>query len=292
MVGNLKKLRRVFVVAMMLVAIVGMAQRRVTPVERNNNRTMTAAEHKMKMKELRSKGMMILGDSIVSDSVAMLTDSLKNKRMQYPRLTSVIVGANIWDPVMRMLGQDYGGIDFSAELSLWNRIFPIVELGAGWASSTPEDMNFTYKGKMSLYGKIGANYNFKFNNSPDYVALLGLRAGYSNFGYEIRDIRLTNGYWGQTQTIDILDQRSHATWGEVVLSIRVKLFGNISAGWALKYHFLFNRKINENSDPWYIPGFGTRSSRISGGLSIYYTLPLIRSKGSDAKAAAEAVAQD
>lgn len=272
------KIRIVLSVVLMLSALGGVAQRRVTPVERSNNRTLTAEEHKRKVKELKSKGLVILGDTIVSDSTAMQCDSLKSKRMQYPKLTSLIFGANIWDPVMRILGQKYGGIDFSAELSLWNRFIPIVEVGAGWADNTPEDMNFTYKGKLSLYGKLGASYNFKFNNSPDYVALLGFRAGYSNFGYEIRNIRLQNGYWNQSQTIDILNQRSHALWGEFALSIRVKIYRNISAGWALKYHFLFNHKTNENSEPWYIPGYGTRTSRISGGLSVFYTLPFSHSK--------------
>ena len=68
---------------LMLAAVVAMsAQRRVTPVERNNNRTLTAEEHKRKVKELRSKGMMIMGDTILPDSVALETDSLKAKRMQ------------------------------------------------------------------------------------------------------------------------------------------------------------------------------------------------------------------
>ena len=184
------KIRAIFAVLMLAAVVAMSAQRRVTPVERNNNRTLTAEEHKRKVKELRSKGMMIMGDTILPDNVALETDSLKAKRMQYPLLTSAIFGVNIWDPVMRIMGQKYGGIDFSAELSLWNRIIPTLEFGVGWANDTPDDMNYTYKGKLSLYGKIGANYNFKFNNSPDYCALLGLRAGYSTFGYEITNVQI------------------------------------------------------------------------------------------------------
>ncbi|MGN1245491.1 MAG: DUF6048 family protein [Muribaculaceae bacterium] len=268
------KIRALFAVLMLAAVVAMSAQRRVTPVERNNNRTLTAEEHKRKVKELRSKGMMIMGDTILPDSVALETDSLKAKRMQYPMLTSAIFGVNIWDPMMRMTGQKYGGIDFSAELSLWNRFIPTVEIGMGWANDTPEEMNYTYKCKPSVYGKIGANYNFKFNNSPDYCALLGFRAGYSTFGYEIKDVHIKNDYWQQYPVIDILDQHSHAMWGELVLSIKVKLYRNISAGWALKYHFLFNCKDNVNSRPWYIPGFGPRDSKLGIGLSVYYTLPL------------------
>lgn len=266
---------RAIAAMLLLAAVVAVhAQRRTTPVQPNNNRILTAQEHKLKVKELRAKGMMIMGDTILPDSVALQTDSLKKKHMQYPLLTSAIFGVNMWDPVMRIMGQKYGGIDFSAELSLWNRIIPSVEVGMGWAKDTPEDMNYTYRCKPAVYGKLGACYNFKFNDSPDYCALLGFRAGYSTFGYEITDVHIKNDYWGQHPVIDITDQHSNATWGEVVLQVKVKLLGNISAGWALKYHFLFGCKDNANSRPWYIPGFGTRGSKLAGGLSIYYTLPL------------------
>ncbi len=268
---------------MAAVASMAVAQRRVTPVERSTNRTMTADELKQKKKELKAQGLSIVGDSIVADSVAMELDTLKVKKMLYPRLTSVTIGANIWDPVMRLLGQKYGGMDFSAELSLWNRFIPTAELGFGWADNTPEDMNFTYKGKLALYGKLGMNYNFKFNSLPDYVAMLGFRAGYSSFSYDIKDITVHNGYWNQTEKIDILDQHSHATWGEILLAVKVKLFGNLSAGWAFKYHFLFNCKDNPNSEPWHIPGYGSRKGAVTGGFSLYYTLPLHKKKTDSVK---------
>lgn len=258
-----------------ILAVPTHAQRRVSPVVKNTNRTLTSTELAAKQKELASQGFVILGDSIVSDSIAMLeNDSIRAMYMQYPKLTSVIVGVNLWDPIMRIFGQSYGGIDFSAELSMWNRFHPIVELGVGQANSTPEDMNFTYKSNLALYGKLGLNYNFKYNNSPDYVALLGIRAGYSSFSYDIKDISLVNSYWSQSQTIDILNQKSNALWAELLLSLKVKLIGNISAGWAFRYHFLINYKKNTNSDPWYIPGFGTRESNMTGSFSLYYTIPL------------------
>lgn len=251
------------------------AQRSVTPVTPSHNRTMTTTELAAKQKELASQGYVILGDSIVSDSVAMMeNDSIRALYMQYPKLTSVIVGVNLWDPLMRLFGQSYGGIDFSAELSMWNRFHPIVEIGAGWVSSTPDDMNFTYKGDPALYGKIGMNYNLKYNNSPDYVALLGLRACYTSFSYDITDVSIVNSYWDQTKTIEILNQKSNAIWWEILVSLKVKLWQNISAGWAVRYHFLYKYKSNDNSKPWYIPGYGTRSGNMTGSFSLYYTIPL------------------
>ncbi len=249
-------------------------QRRVSPVKKSTNKVMTAEQNKAKVEELKQIGLVMLGDSIVTDSVAAsLNDSIKDRSMKYPLLTSLTIGANLWDPIMRLFGQTYGGMDFSAELSLWNRINPVVEVGFGSAKNTPEEMNFTYKGNFALYGKIGCNYNFTYNSKPEYLALLGFRLGYSNFKYSITDVTMNPGYWNENANFDILDQKSHALWGELSLNLRIKLIDNLSAGWSFKYHFLFNYKKNPTSEPWYIPGYGSRTSPISAAFSIYYTLP-------------------
>lgn len=257
-------------------------QRRVTPVKPSTNRVMTAKQNDEKIAELKSRGFVMVGDTILPDSVAArMNDTVKITRMQYPMLTSVTIGANVWDPVMRLFGQKYGGVDFSAELSLWNRIVPIVEVGFGSANSTPDEKNYTYKGNFAMYGKIGCGYNFKYNSKPDYMALVGFRVGYSNFKYSVSDVVIDNGYWQEQSGFSINNLRSHASWGEIVVAMHIKLYKNWSAGWALKYHFLFNYKKNSAADPWYIPGYGTRGSSISGGMSIYYTIPLNHDKWPD-----------
>ena len=270
---TLTRLVAIVMAACCLLPIV--AQRRITPVKPSTNKVMTSKENDAKIAELKQKGLVMVGDTILPDTVAaMMNDTIKITRMKYPLLTSVTIGANVWDPVMRLLGQKYGGIDFSAELSLWNRIVPIVELGIGSANNTPEEKNYTYKGDMALYGKIGCGYNFKYNNKPDYMALVGFRLGYSNFKYSINDISINNSYWQENNSLNIDGLKSHALWGELVVAMHIKLYKNWSAGWTLKYHFLFNYKSNPSGDPWYIPGYGTRGSAISAGMSIYYTLPL------------------
>ena len=116
-----------------------MGQRRVTPVKPSTNRVMTVKQNDAKIAELKQRGLVIVGDTILPDTVAAkMNDTIKITRMQYPLLTSITIGANVWDPLMRVFGQTYGGVDFSAELSLWNRIFPTLELGFGSANNTPE----------------------------------------------------------------------------------------------------------------------------------------------------------
>ncbi len=249
------------------------AQRRVTPVTPQQPTHRVETDEKGRVHRIPNS--FVLGDSLKTDSLPK--DTLKGK-MIYPLLHNITVGVNIWDPLMRAFGQSYGGADVSVELSMWNRIFPTLEIGIGMANSTPEDANFTYKSKAALYGKIGASYNFLYNKTPDYQLLGGFRFGFSSFSYDITDIKLNSGYWDQTAGFDILNQKSHASWAEILLGIKVKVYKNISMGWSFRYRIMMSYKKNINSDPWYIPGMGSRTASSSGTFSIFYTIPFKNKK--------------
>lgn len=195
-------------------------------------------------------------------------------RTVYPLLNSVSIGVNIWDPIMVIAGQNYGGIDVWADLSLHNWFFPVVELGVGIADNTPQDGNFTYKGKPSFYAKAGVNYNFFYKKDKDYQLFLGVRGGFSSFTYDITNIDITSSYWQQTNRFELLDQNSTAFYGEALVGIKVKIWDAFSMGWTFRYHHLFSCKDAQNSSPWYIPGYGSRNSKLSATFSLIYTIPL------------------
>lgn len=243
-------------------------KRFVTPVEIKTNRTLLPRKGE-KLKALPL-------DSIALDS--WRRDSIAKIYPRYPKITDVTVGVNVGDAVARLFGQDYSSFDVSASVNMWNRISPIVEMGLGWAKSTPEELNYTYKGKLAPYFKLGANYNFMFKSHPDYQFFTGLRVGYSTFKYDLLNISLKEDYWGESQTVNLPNQQSHALWGEVTLGLKVKLWKRISAGWTVKYHNIFSYKKNQYGDPWFVPGFGSRTSKLSVGMSVYYTLPMSKKK--------------
>ena len=157
---------------------------------------------------------------------------------------------------------------------MWNRLQPVLELGVGYAHETPDDMNFTYKGKLSPYVRLGANYNMMFKSDPRYQVGLGFRLGYSTFKYDVTNITQRSDYWGEHYTYDIKGESSHALWGEFLAGLRVNLWRNISAGWQVKYQGIFNYKKNANTRPWYVPGFGPRDRKWAFTFSVYYTIPL------------------
>lgn len=217
----------------------------------------------------------IIQQYISGDSAAAIAqlrkDSLRRIYKHYPRLTDLSIGVNFIEPLLMAFGQSYASADVNATLNMWNRLQPTVELGLGWAHNTPDGMNFTYKGKPSPYFKVGANYNFLFKNSPDYQAIVGIRLGYSTFGYDVTDARYVNSYWREDITYDITGERSHALWGEAGVGLKVKLWDRLSMGWMIRYHGILNYGKNEHSKPWFIPGYGPRSSSLGFSLGIYYT---------------------
>ena len=266
--------RTIIAIAMMVMVTLGaLAQepdkRHITPVKPETNQVLPPP----KGTDEKIIQQYISGDSTEAVNQAR-KDSLRRAYKRYPRLTDLTVGVNIAEPLFMAFGQSYASADVNATLNMWNRLQPTIELGLGWGKSSPDDMNYTYRAKPSPYFKVGANYNFLFKDSPDYQAFLGIRLGYSSFGYDVNDAYYRNSYWKEEITEDIAGERSHALWGEAGVGLRVKLFGSLSMGWMIRYHGIFNYGKSEHSRPWFIPGYGPRKSSLGFSLGIYYTLPL------------------
>ena len=234
---------------------------------------LNAQMRKRPVHYVNNNGFMVYVDSVTGDEWIDSTVIPTVPKMEYPLLQSLSIGINLWDPVMRIFGQHYGIGEAWAELSLHNRYKPIIEVGLGSASYTPAGMNFTYRSPLSVYFRLGANYNFLFNSNPDYSFFAGLRYGISPFSYSIDDVTITSGYWGDSSHLSIPAQHATVGWFEVVGGVRVKLWGPISAGWTVRYKSILHRSHTPHGAPWYVPGFGTPGA-ISGSFSIIYTLPL------------------
>lgn len=199
-------------------------------------------------------------------------------KMIYPLLHSASVGLDIWDPVMRIAGNHYGLIGFSAQVSLHNRYIPTFEFGFGNADYTPDDGNFTYKSDLAPYFKIGCDYNIFYNSNPDYYLYAGLRYGFSFFSYELRNVRIENDYWGSIATVDMPKRDFNAHWLEFCIGLKVKIYGPVSMGWSVRYHSIMSETSLRYGPPYYVPGFGTHSSSIGGSFSIYYNFSLNKNR--------------
>lgn len=263
------------------------AQRRVTPVTPVEPTRVSnpVDESKLKKKDTKpasvvtqvdDSGREILVDTITGseyvDSMALAQPKVIGNI--YPLWHAVTVGVDLWNPLMRIFGQEYGLAGVWAEVSLHNRYMPVVEFGLGNASAKPDAANYTYRSPVAPYFKIGCDYNFLYNSNPDYQLYAGLRYGLTRFRYEVDDVTVSNEYWGESTTFSIPSQRSTTGYGEVLVGLKVKVAGHFQLGWCVKYHTLLHSSRAPYGRPWYVPGYGTRTSALGVSLSVMYTIPL------------------
>ena len=286
-----------FLAALMFAAVIMplSAQRRVTPVTPREPGSTPQITTNLKQQVDSSRLVTTIdahGNTVMVDTVTGLefVDSTLLKappKMEYPLLHEVIAGVNVWDPIMRALGQKYGLGDVWAELSMHNRYFPFFAMGLGSINETPVDKNFTFKSPVAPYFKIGGSYNFFYNSNPDYRLQMGLRYGFTTYKWSALDVTVDEGYWGTPSTYSLKDIGNTAGYLEVTFGIKVKIAGNFSAGWTIVYHSILHESKSAYGNPMYIPGYGKRNGAISGNFSIMYTIPINKKTATEVKQSEE-----
>lgn len=200
------------------------------------------------------------------------TDTVKkaSPSSPWPLFNGVTLGVNFFDAIMLLAGQSYASFDVSAAVSLHNWFFPILECGIGYSDRRDEGSTLTYKTRLSPYVKVGIDYNFLYKSSPDYMAGIGIRCGWSKPEYEILGARVETPYWDQLADFNIHNQSVNAWFGEALATVKVKLWQNLSMGWCIRYRFKMKIPDASSSSPWFIPGYGG-SSPLTASFSLMYT---------------------
>ncbi len=299
-------MKRRALILLLLAVIVGSVlqaegRRRMTPVNTaatatqainetaNDTARINARRRANSISYVDDRGTTVFVDTITGDEWIDSTLIARVPKMEYPLWDAVSAGINVWDPLMRVFGQHYGIADAWVELSLHNRYKPIIEVGLGTADNTPAASNFTYRSPMSVYFRIGANYNFLFNSDPAYQFFAGVRYGFSPFRFSVDNVTVDAPYWQETSHFNIPAQNITAGWFEFLIGLRVKLWGPFSAGWTVKYQTILHQSKARYGDPWYIPGFGTRNGNVTGSFSFVYTFSISHLNKPKAPAVVESV---
>lgn len=288
MAGRLKYILLTLIICTLTLAVDAQSnsRRRMTPVENQSTMTQSVNEARndsTRIKEARmarsthfhdEQGRTVYIDTVTGEQWIDSAALVPVVKMKYPLWDAASVSVDVWDPLMRAFGQKYGLFGAAVELSLHNRYKPVFELGLGQAKNTPSGNNYTYRSPMSMFFRLGMNYNFLYNSSPDYQFYGGMRYGFSSFSYSVENVTVDVPYWEETARFDIPSQRSTVGWFELVFGLRVKIWGPISAGWAFKYHTILHESKQTYGKAWYIPGFGSRNAAVTGAFSFTYTFSL------------------
>ena len=274
----------VAVVAMLLAGVVSAgAQRRINPVDNpsikpkpvNLNPANSDSLARLNVVEMTdSRGNKILVDTVAgTEWVDSLPADRPIPKMIYPLLYNYSVSVDIASPLLRAFGRHYGLGEIGLSVNLHNRYIPVVEIGLGQASYTPEGNNYTYRSPVAPFFRIGMNYNFLYNSNPDYQFFAGIRYGLSPFKWSVDDVTpVGDDYWGVNPPFSFGPVSSTTGYFQFLLGLNVRIVAGLSLGWTFRYQSILHQSKSPNGEPYYIPGFGSRSTPISFTFSVSYTL--------------------
>lgn len=194
---------------------------------------------------------------------------------EVPLYQGTTVGVDILGIGSNIFGSSSTSAEIGIEVNLKNRFVPVIEIGYGTTDTTDDETDIHYKASAP-YFRVGMNYNFFFRK-PYLPGFLygGVRLGYSSFSYDVEAPDMTSGYWPYpTIAFSYQGVKTNVSWLEFLVGIKVKVYKDFYMGWSVRYRSRLNVKNAENSEPWYIPGFGkNKSTGLGATYSLIYKLP-------------------
>ena len=213
------------------------------------------------------------------EPAAKTNDSIPAKTDRY----GIRVGVDLYKLTRALYDKNYKGIELVGDYRLTKKYFLAAELGNENKTTDDDRVNFTTKGS---YLKAGFDYN-AYQNWLDMenIISIGLRYGFSTFNQELNSYRIynSNPYFGETPVIASgkkFDGLS-ASWIEVVVGVKAKIFDNVFMGFSLRLNRLVTNKQPENFSNLYIPGFNRTYDGDFGvgfNYTVTYFVPIYKKK--------------
>lgn len=165
-------------------------------------------------------------------------------------------------------GERYG-YEAGVYADIKHKYFPAMEVGFGGADKISSDaVHFTTSG---FYGRVGVDFNLmkpkKDKKPSNNIFFAGARIGFSPFSYNLTNIVVPNGYWGNEIIHNFENEKNTRVWFEIVAGMRVEVLKNIYMGWTVRNKRLLGVDVPGEFQPWYIPGFGVKGEGSSWGVN-------------------------
>lgn len=185
-------------------------------------------------------------------------------------LQGLSLSFDLYNLATRFLGS-YGGPEAALRINLWHTYFPVFEAGVGMTNHTDGQTNINYK-TNAPYFRIGVDKNM-LRNKKDFARLYaGFRYGFSSFKYSVKAPPQIDPIWGGEYSLNQSNVASTWGWLELGLGIDVKVLRFVHLGLGARYKVKLHTTKNENSEPWYVPGFGTSGSRWALNYNLIFDL--------------------
>jgi hypothetical protein len=170
------------------------------------------------------------------------------------------------------------GFELSVDAEMLTNFYPVIEIGK--SKLTFESGLYDHYCNGS-YFRVGFDYNILkyYSEIPYDMGFIGLRYGYSGLTYRTDNITIQDNYWGNF-TSSIPETEMDAHWLEITGGLRTEIFSNFFMGWTVRAKFMLNKTEPALLYPNEIAGYGkgNKKSLLGVSFSVYYKIPVYRSK--------------
>ncbi len=168
------------------------------------------------------------------------------------------------------------GAAFSADMEIYENIYPVLELGYNSISEQTELFDYTSGG---TFLRLGADYNLLpvTDRSLHHSITVGFRYGITAFSHHADQILITDDYWGN-MVLESYGNNLTGHWLELVGGVKTEVLSNFFLGWSVRYKILITNHLDPLITPQLIPGYGRGTADRAFGFtySMFYKIPLFK----------------
>lgn len=180
-----------------------------------------------------------------------------------PWLSGIAVSTDIVGFAMKAVGAKFANMEVGARLNLFDKFFPVAELGIGDCSREGAD-NANRFSATAPYMRFGLDYNVnKKHNGNRLFAVM--RYGLSTFSYDIGNPDFQDPVYGGQTGLSLSGEKATAQWIEFGIGLETKLWRFVRLGWSMRYKKRLMLSKPESGEPYFVPGFGKNGDSAWGG---------------------------
>lgn len=219
---------------------------------------------------------MTLGLLLAVAPVSAQSLRLPNDKPYQPHLfEGIAVGADLLGVGLKMGGSDWVQMEAFLRFNLYDKYFPVLELGYGEADHEGSELDNHFAVKAP-YFRIGGDYNFTKKHNGNRL-FGGLRYGFSAYEYDLDSpVPLVDPVWGSSQPFSMHGLSGNTHWLEAVFGVETRLWSIVSMGWDMRFKLRMSQKSSEVGSPWYVPGMSKNDSSINLGGTFKLVFDLTR----------------
>jgi Domain of unknown function (DUF6048) len=166
------------------------------------------------------------------------------------------LGIDAYHLIYNQFVPNQSGYEFTVDYYLKNDLYLALEGGLGASDVTYSNLQYHTSNNFLRFG-VNRSLLLRTDSADWNNMFIGARVAAANVvrgnaGYSIND-----SVWSNVpNTGSVAGRPFNAYWIELLTGVRVKLIGNISAGWNVRAKFMLNSRSFQDLAPLYIAGYG------------------------------------